>query len=289
MTDCWFVETLHADFQQRLRITDILCERRTAFQDVTVFENPQFGRVLALDGVIQTTENDEFCYHEMLAHVPILAHGAAASVAIVGGGDGGVLEEVLKHPVERAVMVEIDREVVDICRAYLPSICGDAFDDPRAELVVADGARFMKEGDEPFDVIIVDSTDPIGASRALFERRFYADCRRRLSERGILVTQSGVTFMQEDVARATHAGMRPLFADAALYLTQVPSYGAGYMMLGWGCRSELPRRTPIEEIQRRCAAAGLETRYYSPRVHAASFWLPGYISAILDRSAPRGG
>ncbi len=280
MSDEWFTETLYPEFQQRLQISEILFETRTEFQHLVIFENPRFGRVMALDGIVQTTEGDEFCYHEMLAHVPILAHGAAKRVAIVGGGDGGALEEVLKHGVERAVMIEIDAGVVEICREYLPSISGDAFDDPRLELVIADGIQFMNETDETFDVIIVDSTDPDGRSVPLFSQAFYADCRDRLSERGILVTQSGVTFMQEHEARETHARMRPLFADATLYLTQVPTYGAGYMTLGWGCRSVAPRRTTAAEIERRFAAAAIDTRYYCPAVHVASFALPGYIEAL---------
>ncbi len=280
MSEGWFTETLYPDFQQRLQISKILFETRTEFQHLMIFENSRFGRVMALDGVVQTTERDEFCYHEMLAHVPILAHGAAKRVAIIGGGDGGALEEVLKHDVERAVMVEIDAGVVEICRKYLPSISGAAFDDPRHELIIANGIQFMKETDETFDVIMVDSTDPDGPSVPLFSQAFYADCRDRLSEHGILVTQSGVTFMQEHEARDTHARMSPLFADATLYLTQVPTYGAGYMTLGWGCRSVEPRRTSLAEIERRFAAAAIETRYYSPAVHLASFALPGYIEAL---------
>lgn len=277
----WFVETLYNDHQQRLKITKILHHEKTEFQDLLIFENPRFGKVLALDGIVQTTEGDEFAYHEMLAHVPILAHGAAKRVAIIGGGDGGALEEVLKHDVERAVMIEIDPGVVELSRKFLPTICGDAFDDPRAEVIYTDGIEFMKTTGETFDVIIVDSTDPIGPSIALFEQPFYADCRSRLSDRGILVTQSGVTFMQEHEARDTHARMAPLFADAWLYLTQVPTYGAGFMTLGWGSRSVEPRLTDKGEIERRYAAAGISTRYYNPDVHLASFGLPGYIRALM--------
>ncbi len=275
-----FEETDSPDANLVLTVDRPIYAGHTGFQQVKVFENGAFGRVLALDGIVQTTERDEFCYHEMLAHVPILAHGAARRVAIVGGGDGGALEEVLKHDVERAVMIEIDAGVVEICREYLPSISGAAFDDPRHELIIADGIQFMKETDETFDVIIVDSTDPDGPSIPLFSQAFYADCRDRLSERGILVTQSGVTFMQEHEARETHARMRPLFADATLYLTQVPTYGAGYMTLGWGCRDVAPRRTALEEIERRFAASAIDTRYYSPDVHVASFALPGYVEAL---------
>ena len=281
MSEEWFTETLYKDYQQRLRVSKILHRERTAYQDLTIFENPYFGRVLALDGIVQTTEGDEFAYHEMLVHVPILAHGNARRVAIVGGGDGGALEEVLKHDVERAVTVELDPAVVELSRRYLPSICGDAFEDPRAEVVFQDGTAFMKSSDEVFDVIVVDSTDPVGPSVALFEQPFYADCRARLSESGILVTQSGVTFMQEDEARDTYARMKPLFADAWLYLTQVPTYGAGYTTLGWGSRSARPRATPVEEIQRRFRAADIETRYYNPQAHVAAFGLPEYIRALM--------
>ena len=281
MSGEWFTETLYTDYQQRLKVSKILHRQRTAHQDLLIFENPCFGRVLALDGIVQTTEGDEFAYHEMLVHVPILAHGSAKRVAIVGGGDGGALEEVLKHDVERAVMVELDPVVVELSRRYLGSICGDAFDDPRAELVFRDGAAFIKETDETFDVIVVDSTDPVGPSVALFEQDFYADCRARLGESGILVTQSGVTFMQEDEARNTYRRMKPLFADAWLYLTQVPTYGAGFMTLGWGSRSAAPRATPLAEIDRRFRAAGISTRYYTPEVHVAAFGLPGYIRALM--------
>lgn len=277
----WFTETLHKDYQQRLRVAKVLHREKTAHQELMIFENPHFGRVLALDGIVQTTEGDEFAYHEMLVHVPILAHGNARRVAIVGGGDGGALEEALKHDVERVVMVELDPGVVALSRRYLPSICGDAFDDPRAEVIFADGAAYMKAAEEAFDVVIVDSTDPVGPSVALFERQFYADCHARLGENGILVTQSGVTFMQEEEARDTYARMKPLFADAWLYLTQVPTYGAGYMTLGWGSRSAAPRATPLGEIERRFRAAGIDTRYYTPEVHVAAFGLPGYIRALM--------
>lgn len=282
MSDIWFAETLYPDFQQRLSVSRIIHQEKTDLQELVIFENPRFGRVLALDGVVQTTERDEFCYHEMLAHVPILAHGEAKQVCIIGGGDGGALREVLQHPtVERATMVEIDAGVVELSREYLPTICQDAFDNPRADLVITDGLKFMQETDRIFDVIIVDSTDPIGPSIPLFGDAFYTDCRDHLSDRGILVTQSGVTYMQEHEARDTHARMKSLFADATLYLTQVPTYGAGYMTLGWGCRSEEPRQTPAAEIERRFATSGIKTRYYNPAIHMACFALPGYISRLI--------
>lgn len=273
----WFTETLHSGLQQRIEVDEILFRQRTAYQDLVVFKSRRVGRVLALDGVVQTTEADEFAYHEMLAHVPLIAHGAAERVAIVGGGDGGALREVLKHPVERAVMIEIDRGVVDICREHMPMLSDGAFDDPRTDLVIADGVAFMRETDQQFDVIVVDSTDPVGPAVPLFSGDFYRDCAARLTARGILIVQSGVSFVQPDEARATYHRLRDLFADAALYVTQVPTYSFGYMTLGWGCNSPEPRRTPGDTIAARCAALELRTRYYSPDVHTAAFCLPPYI------------
>jgi len=281
VTGRWFSETLYPDFRQSLQITEILYQGRTEFQDIVVFTNPRFGRVMALDGIIQITEKDEFCYHEMITHVPIVAHGAARRVLIIGGGDGGVLREALKHPLERVTMIELDDTVVSLCREYLPSLSDGAFDDPRADLRFMDGIKFVAETDDRFDVIIVDSTDPIGPGEVLFTEQFYADCARCLTESGILVTQSGVTFMQEDEATATWRRMKALFADATLYITQVPTYGAGFMTLGWGCHSKAPRATPPAEIERRVAALDLKGRYYSPAAHAASFGLPAYIENLM--------
>jgi spermidine synthase len=280
VSDRWFSETLHPNFRQSLQIEEILFEGRTAFQDAVIFHNSRFGRVLTLDGVVQTTEGDEFCYHEMIAHVPIVAHGAAGHVLIIGGGDGGALREVLKHPVEAAVMIELDETVVNICREFMPSLSDGAFDNPRADVRFMDGIKFVSETDEKFDVIIVDSTDPIGPGEVLFTQEFYADCARCLTERGVLVTQSGVTFMQDEEAANTYQRMKPLFADASLYLTQVPTYAAGFMTFGWGCHSAELRQTDLAEITSRVAKLDLATRYYTPETHVASFALPGYIAAL---------
>lgn len=276
--EAWFSETLHPGFQQRFEISRILFRSQTDLQDLVIFENPHFGRILALDGVIQTTERDEPCYHEMLAHVPVLAHGAAKEVLIIGGGDGGALRDVLKHrDVNRATMVEIDRSVVDMCAEYMPSLSDGAFDDPRADIVIADGVKYVKETDRRFDVVIIDSTDPIGPAIPLFSDDFYADCRNILTEDGIVVCQSGVGFVQPDEARETYRRLDRLFDDAALYLTQVPTYAFGYMTLGWGANSARARATDAATIAERFAAANIETRYYTPGIHAGCFNLPAYM------------
>lgn len=283
MTDGgWFTETLYPEYRQSLKIDKILYEDRTAFQHISVFENALFGRVLTLDGVVQTTERDEFCYHESIVHVPMVAHGAARRVLIIGGGDGGALREALKHPVEKVTMVELDDTVVKLCREYMPSLSDGAFDDPRTELIFADGIDYARTSAEKFDVVIVDSTDPIGPGEVLFTESFYADCARLLTGQGVLVTQSGVTFTQASEARGTWQRMNTLFADAALYVAQVPTYAAGFMTLGWGCHSPAPRATPPDEIARRVSALGLDTRYYNAAMHTACFALPTYIAALTD-------
>lgn len=277
----WFDETLYRHVAQRFAVSRIVFRERTEHQDLVIFENPVMGRVLALDGVIQTAEGDEFIYHEMLTHVPILAHGSARRVLIVGGGDGGMAREALKHgAVERVTMVEIDRGVVDLCATYLPSIGAAAFKDPRLDLVIADGAAFVKSCRDRFDVIIVDSTDPQGPGAVLFTQEFYADCRRCLAPGGILVTQNGVPFFQPDELRNTARRLKGLFADTAFYLAAVPTYYGGFMAFGWGCDSAAPRQAAPAELARRHAAAGIATRYYTPALHAASFALPRFVEAL---------
>ncbi len=278
----WYDETLYGDVAQRFRMGRVLYRDKTEHQDLVIFENPVLGRVMALDGVIQTTEGDEFVYHEMLTHVPILAHGRARRVAIVGGGDGGMLRRCLEHKaVERVTMVEIDRTVVDLSVAHLPSISAGAFDDPRANLVIADGCAFMKETDERFDVIIVDSTDPHGPGAVLFTQAFYGDCKARLTPGGVLVTQNGVPFFQPQELKDSHQRLGRLFNDASFFVAPVPSYYGGFMAFGWATDDADLRRQTAEAIRPRFEAAGLTTRYYTPEIHAASFALPAYVLAAL--------
>jgi spermidine synthase len=238
--------------------------------------------VLTLDGVVQTTEGDEFIYHEMLTHVPILAHGAARRVLIVGGGDGGMAREVLRHArIDHVTMVEIDAGVVEFSKTYLPRLSDGAFDDPRLDLVIADGADFMAQSDQHFDVIIIDSTDPIGPGEVLFTDSFYDHARARLAEGGILVTQNGVPFMQPDELTRTMRAFKQLFADWGCYIASIPTYAGGPMAFGWGSQSPAGRAVTVEQLGERFAASGIETRYYTPAVHKAAFGLPAYIEKLL--------
>ncbi|MCR9073338.1 MAG: polyamine aminopropyltransferase [Alphaproteobacteria bacterium] len=278
----WFTETLHPWLAQRLRLDRVLYREKTEHQDLIIFENEKFGRVLTLDGVVQTTEGDEFVYHEMLTHVPLTAHGDAKRVLIIGGGDGGMAREVLKHPeVEHLTMVEIDRSVVDMSAEHLPSLSAGAFDDARFNLVITDGAAYVAETDDRFDVIIVDSTDPIGPGEVLFTAEFYADCKRCLTEGGIVVTQNGVPFVQgTEVTNSWHR-LGKSFADVWFFVAPVPTYQGGFMAFGWATDDKAKRSTDLSVLEERFERAGIRTRYYTPAVHQGSFALPRFILDLL--------
>lgn len=277
----WSVERLHPDHAQGLRIAKMLYDSATAHQRIRVFENPTFGRVMTLDDVVQVTEADNFIYHEMLTHVPILAHGAVTRVLIIGGGDGGMAREVLKHRgIAQVTMVEIDGGVVDFCKEFLPGISAGAFDDPRLDLVIADGADFMRQNADLYDVIIVDSTDPVGPGEVLFTEHFYGHARRRLAPGGILVTQNGVPFLQGGELANTMRAFRTLFSDAGCYLATIPTYAGGPMALGWGTDGTA-RDVDLATLKARFAAAGITTDYYTPEVHLAAFALPPYVARLL--------
>lgn len=241
------------------------------------------GRVMALDGVVQTTERDEFIYHEMMTHVPLLAHGAAKSVLIIGGGDGAMLREVSRHPeVEKITMVEIDAGVVTFCRQYLPNHSAGAYDDPRFTLVIDDGVNFVNQTQEKFDVIISDCTDPIGPGESLFTSEFYAGCKASLNENGIFVAQNGVCFLQQDEAVNSHRKLSHYFGDVSFYQAAIPTYYGGIMTFAWASDNPALRQLDTATLQTRFKAAGLTCRYYTPAIHTGSFALPQYLLNALS-------
>jgi spermidine synthase len=284
-TDSWINETLYPDWGQRFLVTRELARVKSDFQDIAIFESSSHGRVMVLDGVIQITEADEFVYQEMLTHVPLLAHGAAENVLIIGAGDGGVLRRVLQHPnVKRAVMVEIDGEVIRLSKEFLPKIAGDAWSDPRADVIVGDGIDYVKRApDDAFDAIIVDSTDPIGVGEVLFTDEFYHNCARILTSHGLVVNQCGVPFMQADELRDTSARRRKFFPHVTAYVAAVPTYVGGFMTLGWAAKDASLAATPADTIRARASRAGIlgTTRYWTPEIHTGAFNLPPYIARHL--------
>ena len=275
-----FDERLHAGAWQSLEISRELFRGASEYQSILVFENPLLGRVLVLDDVVQTTEADEFIYHEMLAHLPILGHTEVSEVLIIGGGDGGMLEEVLKHPLARVTVVELDACVVEICREHLPSICGAAFDDPRNDLIIGDGAAYVADTDRRFDLIIVDSPDPMGPAKILFGQSFYANCRRALRDGGLLVTQNGVPFFQSNEVRGSARAFANLFRNWGFYVAPIPAYYGGHMAFGWASNG-VDLALGLDDFGRK-RASSLDTRYYNSDVHEAAFALPTYIRDLID-------
>jgi len=247
----------------------LLHEERTEYQLLQVFEHARLGRVLALDGIIQTTQADEFIYHEMMAHVPLLGGSRVPRrVLIVGGGDGGMLREVLLHAsIERVVMVEIDRAVVEACAKHV-EIHGD-YDDPRVELIFGDASAYVASDParaQPFDVVIVDSTDPVGPGEVLFTDAFLADVAACLVRDGVMVRQAGVPFLQREEMPAAVTQARRAFAAVQVYRAAVPTYHGGDMAFVVGHRSESGSlASPRSERT---------GRYYNPRIHSAAFALP---------------
>ena len=279
----WFDETDAEDLIIRFAIDGVVARQRTDFQDLVIFDSPRFGRALALDGIVQLTEADEFVYHEMIAHVPLLAHGEARRILVIGGGDGGTVREVLKHGVDRVVMVELDRQVVEACREHLPSVNAGAFEDPRLEMRFEDGVAYVARCEERFDVVVVDSTDPLpGPGEVLFSEAFYADCKRILAPGGVLISQFGMPFLYPDAVRDARRRLADRFADATLYILAVPVFAGGYMAFGWASDSHALRELPVESLASRLALSGIETRFYTPAFHRAAFELPRPIAELLD-------
>jgi spermidine synthase len=275
-----YQETLYADWGQNFEQHEVLFEMNTDHQHLIIFSNKRFGRVMALDGVIQTTEADEFIYHEMMVHVPMLSHPNPEHILIIGGGDGGILREVLKHPSAKSVtQVEIDQSVVDMCIKYLPNHSKGAFNDSRLNLVIDDGAKFVRSNKSQFDVIITDSTDPIGPGETLFESHFYADCAKVMGKNGILVTQNGVPYLQGDEVTDTYRRWKPLFQTRRFYLTPVPTYAGGAMAMGFGIKQAISHPS-IEILKERVLSlSGL--KYYTPEIHLGAFGLPKFVQNLM--------
>ena len=276
-------ETLYKPWGQTFDMDEILFEAKTEHQYLVIFKNDLFGNVMALDGVIQTTEVDEFVYHEMMVHVPLFSHPNPKRVLIIGGGDGGILREVLKHKnVEHVTQVEIDGAVIDMCKKYFPKHSDGAYDSPRAHIVIDDGANFVKTCTEKFDVIIADSTDPIGPGEVLFTEDFYANEKRNcLAEGGIMVAQNGVCFMQQDEAINTKTRLSGLYRDAGFYVAAIPTYVGGFMTLAWATDNTSARDVDLATLEQRFKASGIKTRYYNPAMHKASFALPQFLVDAL--------
>jgi spermidine synthase len=284
----WLPETLFDDlgFRMTYEVERILYELQTEHQHLLLFEHPFFGKMLMLDGATQVTTADEFVYHEMMTHVPILAHGNAKEVLIVGGGDCGIAEEVIKHKsVKRLTQVEIDASVVEFSKEHFPEFTKPVFADKRFDLVIDDGMNYVATTNRRFDVIIVDSTDPQGPGEVLFSEKFYAGCQRCMTKGAVMVTQNGVPIFQAGELTAAIAKLRRLFADGTCYVAAIPTYVGGHMAMGFATDNAKLRKTSVKTIADRYRKAGrFATRYWTPEVHVAAFALPRFIAEKLAKA-----
>ncbi|KAB2912829.1 MAG: polyamine aminopropyltransferase [Hyphomicrobiaceae bacterium] len=280
----WIEETLHPHWRVGLEASRVLHEAGTGHQHLVIFANPTWGTVLMLDGVCQLTTNDEFVYHEMMAHVPLMALEKPKRVLVIGGGDGGVLREVLKHPsVTKAVLCEIDRTVIDAVLAHMPEVPGKAFEDQRTEVVIADGQKYVAETDERFDAVMVDSSEPIGPSAALHAREFLAGCKRALKPGGVLVTQNGLPFLFPERLHGTTAALASLFKRVSPYLCVQPSYFGGPFALNWASDDKHLLKLDAKDLEKRRRKRGIdELKCWTPEVHVAAFALPAYMQSLVD-------
>jgi spermidine synthase len=287
----WIPETLFDDlgFRMTYEVERVLYEMQTEHQHLVLFEHPFFGKMLMLDGATQVTTADEFVYHEMMTHVPIFAHGNAREVLIVGGGDCGIAEEVLKHKsVKRLTQVEIDASVVEFSKEHFPEFTKPVLADKRFDLVIDDGMNYVAATDRRFDVIIVDSTDPQGPGKVLFSHKFYAACRRCMTKGAVMVTQNGVPIFQSGELTAGIAKLRKLFADGTCYIAAIPTYVGGHMAMGFATDNAKLRQASVKAIADRYKKAGrFATRYWTPEVHVAAFALPRFIADKVAKAKKR--
>ena len=285
----WIAETFYADWRPSMRVDKVLYEAKSEHQDLVIFENKTWGTVLILDGIFQLTTRDEFIYHEMMAHVPLMSIERPKNVLIIGGGDGGILREVLKHPsVKKATLVEIDQAVIDTSIKYFPKIGAKAFKDPRANIVITDGLKYVAECTERFDAVISDSSEPVGPSAVLHTKKFFSDCQNLLTPGGIFITQNGVPFQHPEHLAKTTQLLAGMHNHVSPYVCTQPCYFGGEFALNWASDDASHLSIDQATLAKRAKSRKIETRYWTPGVHKGAFALPQFMQDVVDKAIAKG-
>lgn len=273
--DLWIKEMQVENAAMTYKVKETLHTEKTKYQELAILDTYEFGRMLVLDGIVQTTIRDEFVYHEMITHIPLFTHGNPKKVLVVGGGDGGAIREILKHKsVEKVVLCEIDNRVVELSKRYLPEIsCG--LDDPRAEVFIGDGIKFVLERKNEFDVIIVDSTDPIGAAEGLFNVNFYKSLYECLTPDGIFVAQTESPFYLPQIVKQVFCDIGNVFPITKLFMAAIPTYPGVYWSFTMGSKKYDPEKIDTHKIP------DFNTKYYHKDLHKACFVLPKYVKDLV--------
>jgi len=272
--ELWYTEKQTESFGITAKVKETFVTEKTDFQDLAMIDTEEFGRMLVLDGMVMTTIKDEFVYHEMVAHPALYTHPNPKHVLVVGGGDGGVIREVLKHPqVEKAVLVEIDGKVIEYSKKYLPEIAGE-LDNPRVEVIVGDGFMHIHEAKDKYDVVMVDSTEPVGPAAPLFERGFYQGIFEALKEDGIFVAQTDNPWFKADLIQKVNKDVKEIFPIVRVFAANVPTYPSGLWTFTMGSKKYDPLEVDETQIPE------INTKYYSPRLHKAAFALPKFVEDL---------
>jgi len=280
--DGWFNEkdVMWPGQRFSLKVENVLFEEKSKFQDVLVFQSTHYGRVLVLDGVIQLTERDEMAYQEMIVNLPMMSHPDPKRVLIIGGGDGGVLREVARHPgVQEIVMCEIDEMVVNVSKQFFAESTASAYNDPRLTLRFEDAAEFIKGYKDTFDVVVVDSSDPVGPADSLFTPHFYSDLRDSLTERGVICCQGECMWLHLDLITRVVAATTKVFSTVEYAYTSIPSYPSGQIGLLVCSRGRVEVTRPVREMSPEHRDM---LRFYNPELHAASFVLPTFARKAIN-------
>lgn len=268
--------------QVGLLIKKKLFKKSSPYQQIEVVDTYECGRVLIIDSIFQTSAKDEFIYHEMMAHLPLCFHPFPKNILIIGGGDGGVLREVLKHPIKEVCLVEIDKMVLEVAQRFLPIIHQKAFQDKRVKIFIDDGAKFIKNFSNFFDVIIIDSSDPFGPSEILFSQKFYQDVSKALTKFGLMMTQSGGIFFQVQDIKKTQRHLEKVFPYTGLALAAIPLYHGDIYSFSLGSKINLTNFS-FSKLNKRFKQLNLKTKYYDPVIHQNSFYLPKFLKDNLSK------
>jgi spermidine synthase len=279
--DLWFSEFHTPDVKHSIRVNRHLYSQKSDYQQIDIFDTPEFGRVLTLDGNVMLTERDEFIYDEMITHVPMAVHPHIQDILVIGAGDGGVVRELARYEqVRRIDLVEMDPQVVEACRTYLPeNAC--RLDDSRVHIYFDNALRFIRRCKEQYDLIIVDSTDPFGPSEGYFTREFYGICYNALREDGIMVNQQGSPFYKQDAEamQRSHQRIASTFPVSRVYQAHIPTYAAGYWLFGFASK----KYHPVADLNaQKWLELGLETKYYTTKLHIGAFYLPAFLEKMLE-------
>ncbi len=282
----WFSEEHTPNVKFTIRVDRQLYSGKSEYQRIDVFESPEFGRFLTLDGFMMLTEKDEFIYHEMITHVPMAVHPRVRDVLVIGAGDGGVVRELTRYSdIEHIDMVEIDPLVVQVCKKYLPQTAC-RLDDRRVQIHYEDGLKYVRSRKDAYDLIIVDSTDPFGPGEGLFTREFYGNCHEALREDGILINQHESPFYPQDAAacQRAHKNIVESFPISKVYQAHIPTYPSGHWLFGFASKKYHPLRD-LDET--RWNLRGLGCRYYTTMLHKGAFYIPAYVEEMLRDVEPK--